>query len=80
MCEGAAVEERVRLISSLCTPSGQSPETGCRNKKKHLISPSASGSPRQPNNRWLTESPECHQISMLIDSGLSDAFPEWSGH
>lgn len=31
--------------------------------------------PQWPNNQWLAESPECHQISILIVSGLTSAVP-----
>lgn len=80
MCELAGMNHRDCLISPPLTPFGQSPETGCRNKKKHLIPPLLPPvHPRRPNNRWLREGPECHQVSMLIASGLTDAVPVRGG-
>lgn len=70
------MRERVCLISSVFTQFGHSPGTGYKNKKKHLISPSASCLPNTPqwlNNQWIAQTPVCHLIAMLIASGLTVA-------
>lgn len=70
------MRERVCLISSLFAQFGHNPGTGYKNKKKHLIPPSASRLPNTPqwlNNQRLAQTPVCHLISMLIASGLTIA-------
>lgn len=70
------MRERVCLISSAFAQFGHNPGTGYKNKKKHLIPPSASHLPNNPqwlNNQWLPQTPVCHLISMLIASGLTIA-------
>lgn len=76
---GADIREKVCLISALFSLE-QLSGTGCRNKKKHLIPPICLPLTKHLQwleNQWLAESPEHHQISMLIASGLTSAVPGW---
>lgn len=76
---GADIREKVCLMSALFSME-QLSGTGCRNKKKHLICPPPHSLPLTKHlqwleNQWLAESPEHHQISVLIASGLTRAIP-----